>query len=111
MSCYTFDGGREIFGRYVQPLGIVAHITFRSAYSSCKQSHQLFNDVGCAVSMGICGITLGRHWYHNQVVFDNVIAMLIKYKTCLTCQAKQMHAGVAQLIGIHPVEVCGILKI
>lgn len=70
MSCYTFDGGREIFGRYVQPLGIVAHITFRSAYSSCKQSHQLLNDVGCAVSMDICGITLGMGFedvvHHRQ---------------------------------------------
>ena len=34
-----------------------------------------------------------------------------RYKTCLTCQAKQMHAGVAQLIGVHPIEVCEILKI
>ena len=29
MSRHTFDGGRKIFGRYVQTLGIVAHIAFR----------------------------------------------------------------------------------
>ena len=51
--------------------------------------------------------TIG-HRYHNQVVFHDVIAMLVEHKTCLTCRAKQMHAGVAQLTGIHPVEVCGI---
>ena len=52
-----------------------------------------------------------RHRYHNQIVFDNVVAMLVEYKTCLTCQAKQVHAGVAQLSGIHLIEVCGILEI
>ena len=46
-----------------------------------------------------------RHRYHHHVVFDNVVAMLVEHKTCLTCQAKQVHAGVAQLMGIHPVEV------
>ena len=40
-----------------------------------------------------------------------MVAMLVEHKTCLTCQAKQMHAGVAQLPRIHPVEVCGIIKI
>ena len=49
--------------------------------------------------------------FHHEVVSDNVIAMLVKHKTCLTSQAKQMHAGMAQLTGIHAVEVCGILKI
>lgn len=52
-----------------------------------------------------------RHRYHHHVVFDNVVAMLVEHKTCLTCHAKQVHAGVAQLTGIHPVEVCRILKI
>ena len=59
MSRHAFNGGREIFGRYVQTLGIVAHITLRSADASGKQSHQLFHDVGCAVGMGVCCITLG----------------------------------------------------
>ena len=59
MSCHPFDGSRKVFGRHVQTLGIVAHITFRSADASSKQSHQLFYDVGCAVSMRICGFPLG----------------------------------------------------
>ena len=33
--------------------------------------------------------TFGTSYYH-EVVFDNVIAMLVKHKTCLTSQAKQM---------------------
>ena len=54
---------------------------------------------------------LVRHRYYHQVVFDNVIAMLVEYKAAFASHAEQVHAGVAQLIGIHPVEVCGILKI
>ena len=34
MSRHALDGGRKIFGRYVQTLGIVAHITLRSADAS-----------------------------------------------------------------------------
>ena len=52
-----------------------------------------------------------RHRYHHQVVLHDMVASLVEHKTCLPCQAKQVHAGVAQLTGIHPVEVCGILKI
>jgi len=52
-----------------------------------------------------------RHWYHHQVVLHDMVASLVEHKTCLTCQAKQVHAGVAQLLGIHAVEVGGILKI
>ena len=66
---------------------------------------QLLHDVGRQVADMI------GHRYHYKVVFDYVIAMLVEYKTCLTCQAKQVHAGVVQLSGIHPVVVCGILKI
>ncbi len=66
MSCHAFDGGRKIFWRYVQTLGIVAHITFRSANARSQQSHQLFHDVGCAVGMGVCCITLGMG--HEDVV-------------------------------------------
>ena len=35
----------------------------------------------------------------------------MKHKAPLPCQTQQMHAGVVQLTGIHPVEVGGILKI
>ena len=70
MSCHPFDGGRKIFGRYVQTLGIVTHITFCSADACCQQCHQLFHDVGCAVSMRICVLPLGMGLkdvvYHRQ---------------------------------------------
>ena len=52
-----------------------------------------------------------RHRYHHQVVLHDMVASLVEHKTCLTCQAKQMHAGVTQLSGIHLIEVCGILEI
>ncbi len=37
--------------------------------------------------------------------------MLIEHKAPLPCQTQQMHTSMAQLTGIHPVEVGGILKI
>ena len=206
MSCHPFDGGRKVFGRYVQTLGIITHITFCSADACCQQCHQLFHDVGCAVSMGICSITLGmgledvvhhrqteaahqflvelqmavvlavtktmevnkqmsclfvcqfddgvliqrdtatdtvvvrrqqvlqelvvggeplhlhilmcrevadtgRHRYHHQVVLRDVVAMLVEHKTALARRTQQVHASITQFLGIHAVEVGGILKI
>ena len=61
MACHAFDGGRKIFGRNIQSLCIVTHITLRSADAGSKQSHQLLHDVGGAVGMGVCGITLGMN--------------------------------------------------
>jgi hypothetical protein len=40
-----------------------------------------------------------------------MITMLVEHKTPLPRLAKQMHASVAQLSGIHPVEVGGIMEI
>ena len=51
------------------------------------------------------------HRYHHQIVLHDVVAMLVEHKTPLPCLAKQMHTGVAQLSGIHPVEVGGISEI
>ena len=59
MSRHTLDSCRKILWRYIQSLSIVTHITLRSADARGKQSHQLFYDVGCAVGMGVCCITLG----------------------------------------------------
>jgi hypothetical protein len=39
-----------------------------------------------------------------------MIAVLIEHEATLTCQAEHMHTSVTQLTGIHPIEVCGILK-
>ena len=51
------------------------------------------------------------HRYHNQVVFDNVVAPLVEHKAALARRTQQVHASVAQFLGIHAVEVGGILKI
>jgi hypothetical protein len=40
-----------------------------------------------------------------------MIAPLVEHKAALASRAEQVHTSVAQLIGIHPIEVCGILKI
>jgi hypothetical protein len=40
-----------------------------------------------------------------------MIAMLVEHETPLPRFTKQMHASVAQLSGIHPVEVGGIKEI
>jgi hypothetical protein len=49
-------------------------------------------------------------WNHHQIVLLNVIAPLVEHETAFTRQTEQMHAGVAQLAGVHPVEVGGIVK-
>jgi len=40
-----------------------------------------------------------------------VVTVLVEHKTALTRSAQQVHAGVAQLRGVHPVEIGGILEI
>ena len=52
-----------------------------------------------------------RHRYHNQIVLRNVVAPLVEHKTALARRTQQVHASVAQFLGIHAVEVGGILKI
>ena len=54
-----FDGGGEIFGRYVQPLGVIAHIAFCTADSGSEQRHELFHNIGRAVAVGIGSVALG----------------------------------------------------
>ena len=51
------------------------------------------------------------HGNHHQVVPSDMIAMFVEHKTPLPRLAKQMHASVAQLSGIHPVKVGGIMEI
>ena len=48
--------------------------------------------------------------YDHQVVLRNIVAMLVEHKTPLPCQAEQVHTSVAQLTGVHSVEVGGIMK-
>ena len=104
MSCHTFDGGREIFGRYVQTLGIVAHITLRSADARSQQSHQLFHDVGCAVGMGVCCITLGMgledvvHHRQAETAHQFVIELQMAVVLAVTQPMEVITAALALLI-------------
>ncbi len=63
--------------------------------------------------LGWCSQVLDsvRHGDDHQVVFHDVITPLVEHKTALARQAQQVHAGVAQLRGVHPVEIVGILEI
>ena len=58
--------------------------------------------------VGMCSkvLHLVGHGYHHQIVFHNVIAMLVEHKTPFPCRTKQVHTSVTQLTGVHPVEVC-----
>ncbi len=50
------DGGREVFGRHVQTLGIIAHVAFGATDACSKQSHELLYYIGRAVAVGVDGI-------------------------------------------------------
>ena len=53
----------------------------------------------------------GRHRYHHQVVLRDMVVPLVEHKAALARRTQQVHASVAQFLGIHAVEVAGILKI
>ena len=55
---HAFDRGGEVFRRDVQPLGIVAYLTFGATDAGGKQVGQLTDDVGGAVTMGVGGIAM-----------------------------------------------------
>ena len=55
----TLAGGREVFGRHVQTLGIVAHIAFCTTDAGSEQCHKLFHDISRAVAVSVGGIALG----------------------------------------------------
>ena len=61
MTRYALNGGREILGRHVQTLGIVAHIAFCAADAGSEQCHELFHDIGRAVAVGVSSITLSMN--------------------------------------------------
>ena len=104
MARHTLDGGRKVFGRHVQSLGIVAYIPFCTTDACREQCHELFYDIGRAVGMCICGIALGMSrevadagWHGNdhQIVPDDVIAPLVEHKTALASRAEQVHTSVS----------------
>ena len=70
MARYALDGGRKVFGRHVQALGIVAHVAFCAADASSEQCHELFHYIGRAVAVGVCGVALGMRFedvvHHGQ---------------------------------------------
>ena len=71
---------------------------------SCKPFH-------LHVSMRRNVTDAGRHGYHYQVVFYDMIAPLIEHKTALASCAEQVHTGMAQFRRIHSLEVGGIQEI
>ena len=61
----------------------------------------------------MCGQVLhaGGCRYHHKVVFHDMVTPVVEHETALARCAVQMHAGVAQLGGIHAVKVGGIQEI
>ena len=56
MACDALDGGGEIFGRYVEPLGVVADIALGAADACGEQVGELPDDDGGAVAVGVGGV-------------------------------------------------------
>ena len=52
----TFYRGGEVLRRHVQSLGIVAHLALRATDARGEQIHQLFDDIGGAVAVGVGGL-------------------------------------------------------
>ena len=59
MTRYALDGCREVFGRNVEPTGVVAHVALGAADTCREQCHKLLHYVGGAVSMRVGGVALG----------------------------------------------------
>ena len=55
---HALDGGRGVFGRHVQPLGIIVHVAFSAADAGREQRHELFHDIGRAVAVSVGGVAL-----------------------------------------------------
>ena len=58
MASNPLDGGSEVFGGYVQSLGVVADIALGAANAGGKKRHQLLHDIGCALGMRVGGLAL-----------------------------------------------------
>ena len=63
---HSLDGGRQIFRRHIQPLGVVTHVALGAGYPRGEQLHELFHDVGGAVAMRIDGLALGM-WLKDVI--------------------------------------------
>ena len=55
----TLDGGRKVFGRYVETLGVVTDIALCATDSGGEHFHQLLDDVCRTVCMGLGRIAYG----------------------------------------------------
>ena len=75
----ALDGGGEVFRRHVQAFGIVAHLAFRAADARGEQIHQLFDDIGRAVAVGVGGLApcvkLEDVVYHRQTEAPHHLAV------------------------------------
>ena len=59
MAGDALDGGGKVFGRYVEPLGIVAHVALGAADAGGEQVGELPDDNGGAVAVGVGGVAAG----------------------------------------------------
>ena len=62
------------------------------------------------VSMGAQVLHPVWHGDYHEVVLHDVVAPLVEHEAPLPRRAQQMHAGVAQFMGVHDVKVGGIVK-
>ena len=52
----ALDRGREVLRRHMQPLGIVTHLALGATDARGEQIHQLLDDIGRAVAVGVGGL-------------------------------------------------------
>ena len=75
----ALDGGGEVLGRYVEPLGIVAHVALGAADAGGKQVGELTDDVGGAVAVGVgslaAGVELENVVHHRQAEAPHHLAV------------------------------------
>ena len=75
----ALDGGREVLGRHMQPLGKVAHLALGAADAGVEQRQELLDDVGRAVAVGLGGVALGVGFedvvHHRQAEAPHQLAV------------------------------------
>ncbi len=59
MARHALDGGGEVLRRYVQTIGIVAHLALSASDARGEQIHQLSDDISRAVGVRVGSVALG----------------------------------------------------
>ena len=52
----TLDGGRKVFGRYMETFGVITNIPLCATDSSGEYFHQLLDDVSRTICVGLGSI-------------------------------------------------------